>query len=49
LFWSTISIVFDSAISGVYFFLYGQQDQKVNELQNRDEIVQNWLGKFGAS
>jgi hypothetical protein len=45
---STISIVFDSAISGVYFFFfYGQQDQSaVNELQNRDEIVQ--LLKFGA-
>jgi S-DNA-T family DNA segregation ATPase FtsK/SpoIIIE len=48
LFWSTISIVFDSAISGVYFFFfYGQQDQSaVNELQNRDEIVQ--LLQFGA-
>jgi hypothetical protein len=27
-------------------FIYGQQDQTVNELQNRDEIVQNWLGKW---
>jgi S-DNA-T family DNA segregation ATPase FtsK/SpoIIIE len=45
---STISIVFDSAISGVYFFFIYNKIKAVNELQNRDEIVQNWLGKFGA-
>jgi S-DNA-T family DNA segregation ATPase FtsK/SpoIIIE len=32
-----------------FISFHGQQDQSaVNELQNRDEIVQNWLGKFGA-
>jgi S-DNA-T family DNA segregation ATPase FtsK/SpoIIIE len=32
-------------VAFISFFIYGQQD--ANELQNRDEIVQNWL-KFGA-
>lgn len=33
----------------ISFLIYGQQDQSaVRELTNRDEIVQNWLGKFGA-
>jgi S-DNA-T family DNA segregation ATPase FtsK/SpoIIIE len=32
-------------VAFISFFIYGQQDQSaVNELQNRDEIVQNWLG-----
>ncbi|MFV8351714.1 DNA translocase FtsK [Flavobacterium sp. XS2P14] len=36
-------------VAFISFFIYGQQDQSaVNELQNREEIVQNWLGKFGA-
>ncbi|TDD95093.1 DNA translocase FtsK [Flavobacterium cellulosilyticum] len=31
------------------FYLYGQADQSaVNQLSDRTEIVQNWLGKFGA-
>ena len=33
----------------VSFFIYGQQDQSaVQEITNRQEIVENWLGKFGA-
>ncbi|MGO4904097.1 DNA translocase FtsK [Flavobacterium sp. W20_MBD1_R3] len=33
----------------VSFYIYGQEDQSaVNALTNREEIVQNWLGKFGA-
>ncbi|MBP4142095.1 DNA translocase FtsK [Flavobacterium sp. P4023] len=33
----------------VSFFIYGQQDQSaVGELTDRSEIVENWLGKFGA-
>ncbi|MFV8369692.1 DNA translocase FtsK [Flavobacterium sp. LB2R40] len=33
----------------VSFYIYGQQDQSaVQELTNRSETVQNWLGKFGA-
>jgi S-DNA-T family DNA segregation ATPase FtsK/SpoIIIE len=33
----------------ISFFIYGQQDQSaVRELNDRAEIVQNWLGKFGA-
>jgi S-DNA-T family DNA segregation ATPase FtsK/SpoIIIE len=36
-------------VAFVSFFIYGQMDQSaVSELTNRDEIVQNWLGKFGA-
>jgi S-DNA-T family DNA segregation ATPase FtsK/SpoIIIE len=32
-------------VAFISFFIYGQQDQSaVNELQNRDEIVQNgWV------
>jgi S-DNA-T family DNA segregation ATPase FtsK/SpoIIIE len=30
------------------FFSFINKIKAVNELQNRDEIVQNWLGKFGA-
>ena len=33
----------------VSFYIYGQQDQSaVAELNDRSEIVRNWLGKFGA-
>jgi S-DNA-T family DNA segregation ATPase FtsK/SpoIIIE len=36
-------------VAFVSFFIYGQMDQSaVSELTNRDEVVQNWLGKFGA-
>ncbi|HEY6142430.1 MAG TPA: DNA translocase FtsK [Flavobacterium sp.] len=33
----------------ISFYIYGQEDQSaVNQLTDRTEIVQNWLGKFGA-
>ena len=33
----------------ISFYIYGQADQSaVNQLVDRDETVQNWLGKFGA-
>ena len=33
----------------ISFYIYGQEDQSaVYQLTNRNEIVQNWLGKFGA-
>lgn len=36
-------------VAFVSFFIYGHIDQSaVQELSNRKEIVQNWLGKFGA-
>jgi S-DNA-T family DNA segregation ATPase FtsK/SpoIIIE len=36
-------------VAFVSFFIYGQNDQSaVSELANRNEEVQNWLGKFGA-
>jgi S-DNA-T family DNA segregation ATPase FtsK/SpoIIIE len=36
-------------VAFVSFFVYGQIDQSaVSELTNRKEVVQNWLGKFGA-
>ncbi|PKB15088.1 DNA translocase FtsK [Flavobacterium sp. 5] len=36
-------------VAFVSFFIYGQIDQSaVSELTDRKEIVQNWLGKFGA-
>ena len=36
-------------LSFISFFIYGQEDQSaVNELSDRSETVQNWLGKFGA-
>ena len=36
-------------LSFISFFIYGQADQSaVFELGNRNEVVQNWLGKFGA-
>lgn len=36
-------------VSFVSFFIHGQEDQSaVSDLLNREETVQNWLGKFGA-
>ena len=36
-------------LSFVSFFIYGQEDQSaVNAIGDRSEVVQNWLGKFGA-
>jgi S-DNA-T family DNA segregation ATPase FtsK/SpoIIIE len=36
-------------VAFVSFFIYGQMDQSaVSELSDRKEVVQNWLGKFGA-
>lgn len=33
----------------ISFYIYGQEDQSaVNQLADRAETVQNWLGKFGA-
>jgi S-DNA-T family DNA segregation ATPase FtsK/SpoIIIE len=33
----------------ISFYIYGQDDQSaVNQLSNRSEIVENWLGKVGA-
>ena len=33
----------------ISFYIYGQADQSaVNHLTDRTEVVQNWLGKFGA-
>lgn len=33
----------------ISFYIYGQVDQSaVNQLTDRNETVQNWLGKFGA-
>ena len=33
----------------ISFYIYGQVDQSaVNQLTDRNEVVQNWLGKFGA-
>ena len=42
-----LSIAF--LVSFISFFLHGQADQSaVDSITNRDEVVQNWLGKFGA-
>ncbi len=36
-------------LSFISFFIYGQQDQNaIDALVDRNEPVQNWLGKFGA-
>lgn len=33
----------------ISFYIYGQADQSaVHQLADRNEVVQNWLGKFGA-
>jgi S-DNA-T family DNA segregation ATPase FtsK/SpoIIIE len=47
----SLLILFSIALllSFISFYLYGQEDQSAaNQLGNRQEIVQNWLGKFGA-
>nr|WP_314838740.1 DNA translocase FtsK [uncultured Flavobacterium sp.] len=47
----TMLVLFSVALllAFISFFIYGQQDQSaVQELTNREELVQNWLGKFGA-
>ena len=37
------------SLSFVSFFIYGQEDQSaVNAIADRNEVVKNWLGKFGA-
>ncbi len=37
------------SLSFVSFFIYGQEDQSaVNAIGDRNEVVKNWLGKFGA-
>jgi S-DNA-T family DNA segregation ATPase FtsK/SpoIIIE len=42
-----LSIAF--LVSFISFFIYGQADQSaVDNITNRNEPVQNWLGKFGA-
>ena len=46
-----VLILFSIALlfSFISFFIYGQEDQSaVTSLTDRDEIVKNWLGKFGA-
>ncbi len=36
-------------LSFISFFIYGQQDQSaVLQMADRNEVVNNWLGKFGA-
>jgi len=36
-------------VAFISFFIHGQEDQSaVLELANKNEIVNNWLGKFGA-
>lgn len=36
-------------LSFISFFIHGQNDQSaVNDLSDRNEVVGNWLGKFGA-
>ena len=36
-------------LSFISFFIHGQSDQSaVNDLSDRNEVVGNWLGKFGA-
>jgi S-DNA-T family DNA segregation ATPase FtsK/SpoIIIE len=47
----TMLVLFSVALllAFISFFIYGQQDQSaVQEITNREELVQNWLGKFGA-
>ena len=47
----SLMILFSIALLAAFisFFIYGQEDQSaVNELTNRSETVNNWLGKFGA-
>jgi DNA segregation ATPase FtsK/SpoIIIE, S-DNA-T family len=36
-------------VAFISFYLHGQEDQSaVSQLTDRSEVVQNWLGKFGA-
>ena len=36
-------------LSFISFFIYGKEDQSaVSDILDREEIVKNWLGKFGA-
>ncbi|MBB1195094.1 DNA translocase FtsK [Flavobacterium sp. SOK18b] len=47
----TMLVLFSVALllAFISFFIYGQQDQSaVQEITSREELVQNWLGKFGA-
>ena len=47
----TMLVLFSVAllVAFISFFIFGQQDQSaVQEITNRNEQVQNWLGKFGA-
>ncbi|SHH05922.1 DNA segregation ATPase FtsK/SpoIIIE, S-DNA-T family [Flavobacterium fluvii] len=44
-------VLFSTALllAFISFYIYGQEDQSaVNQLTDRNEVVQNWLGKFGA-
>jgi S-DNA-T family DNA segregation ATPase FtsK/SpoIIIE len=46
-----VLILFSVALllSFISFFIHGQEDQSaISELANRSEMVNNWLGKFGA-
>ena len=46
-FWCLFSIAL--LLAFISFYIYGQEDQSaVNQLADRNETVQNWLGKFGA-
>ncbi len=49
--YGSILVLFSVALllAFISFYIYGQEDQSaVNQLTNRSETVQNWLGKFGA-
>jgi S-DNA-T family DNA segregation ATPase FtsK/SpoIIIE len=49
--YGSILVLFSVALlfAFISFYIYGKEDQSaVNQLTNRSEIVQNWLGKFGA-
>ena len=44
-----VAFAISMMLSFVSFFIYGQEDQSaVNSIENRSEVVKNWLGKFGA-
>ncbi len=47
----SLLVLFSIALLAAFlsFYIYGQADQSaVNKLTDRNETVQNWLGKFGA-
>jgi S-DNA-T family DNA segregation ATPase FtsK/SpoIIIE len=49
--YGSILVLFSIALllAFISFYLFGQEDQSaVNQLTDRNEVVQNWLGKFGA-